>query len=814
MIFAINLCKITFMKSTKPIIPAVLFFVFICNYSHAQIIFILNESSKEPVENVALFNFKRNYAILSDADGSANITNFANSDSIFFQHPSYKSLVFLKADIENRKKVYLTRKVILIDEFVISASKYLENKKDLPFMIDVLQEEDLNQSTAQTAAEVLNSTGNLTIQKTQGGGGSPIIRGFEANKILLVIDGVRMNNAIYRSGHLQNAISIDNAILERVEVIYGPTSIIYGSDALGGVIHYYTRDPELAKRDEKIRLNVQAYSQYSSANSGKTGHIDYNLGGKYIASLTSISFKDLGNIRMGEKKNPFYGNYGEIRNYVGHINGIDSTLINPDPYLQKNTGYSQIDFLQKFKYSPSKYFDWIFNFQYSTSSEIDRLDFLNDYASDGINLAYARNYYGPQNRLFASVKSLVKKDNLMFTNMTSTLAYQRIDEDRYSRKFRRNDLLVQKEDVHVFTFNQDYLKLFSGGQKISYGLEMTYNRALSSAYYDDITNNSIIPAPTRYPDGGSNSWSAASYASYKWAPNEKFFFAGGFRYQYGLFHSKFLSEILPYKEITIKNPSLTWSVSMVYHPQPSWQINSIVSTGFRNPNVDDYGKVRAKDGEVTVPNPGLSPEYTYNFEIGFSKSFEGYLKVGATGYYTLLNDAIVRTGYSFNGIDSLFYDGDWYRVITNSNASKAYIRGLSISMVSDVNRNLLIKSTINLTEGRDKTFDEPMAHIPPVFGRSSILYHNKKISGEIYIDYNGWKYLKDFSPLGEDNESESTAYGFPSWYTLNLRTNFLITEALQMQIAVENIFDSLYKTFASGVAAPGRNFIFTLRVKI
>jgi hemoglobin/transferrin/lactoferrin receptor protein len=751
---------------------------------------------------------------LSDVNGKANITNFGESDSIFFQHPSFSPQVFLKADLEKNNIIYLKRRVIPIDEFVISASKYMENKRDIPFMIDVLKEKDIDYSTAQNAADVLLISGNICIQKTQGGGGSPVIRGFEANKILLVIDGVRMNNAIYRSGHLQNAISIDNSILERIEVIYGPTSLIYGSDALGGVIHYYTRDPELSGENKSLVFNSGAYTQYSTANQGKTGHLDFNLGGKYFASLTSISYKDFGDIRMGENKNPFYGDFGELKHYVRQFNGIDSTVINPDPYLQVNTGYSQTDLLQKFKYSPSKYFDWILNLQYSTSSEIDRLDFLNDYKSDGVTLDYARHYYGPQNRFFSSLKSVVKKSNPIFSNMTTTLAYQRIDEDRYTRKFRRDDLMAQKEDVHVLTLNQDFLRILSGSQSINYGLEMTYNRALSSAYYQNIRDNSISPASTRYPDGGTNAWSAAAYTSYKWVMNKKYQFAAGIRYQYSSFYSEFIEKILPYEQISISNPALTGSLSLVYHPGINWQINTVASTGFRSPNVDDYGKVRAKDGEVTVPNPGLSPEYTYNFEIGISKTIEGYLKLNATGYYTLLTNAIVRTEYSFNGNDSLVYDGDSYRMITNSNAGKAYIRGLSFALITDETRNLIFKSTLNLTQGAEYLSGEPMAHIPPAFGRTALYCVIKKFSGEVYLDYNGWKKTEDMSPFGEDNQSEATSYGFPSWNTFNIKTNYRFDDTFQMQFAIENIFDTFYKSFASGVVSPGRNFIISLRVNI
>lgn len=795
----------------------ILFIVFISlvrqSILYAQIITLLNESTKEPIENMALYNSDHKYSTLTNAFGKANITHFADSDSIFFQHPSYKSCVYLKSDLILTNTLYISRKVFPIEEYVISASKYQENKKALPFMVDVLGEKELRENVANNSADLLLSSGNIAVQKSQGGGGSPILRGFEANKILLVVDGVRMNNAIYRSGHLQNAITIDNSILERAEIIYGPTSLIYGSDALGGVIHYYTRDAKLAT-DSTHATNVRAGTQFSTANSGKSIHFDMNLGSRKIASLTSVSFKSFGDIKMGENSRSEYGNYAQILNYVARINGVDSTIANPEPFLQKNTAYSQIDILQKVKYSPSKYFDWILNIQYSTSSKIDRLDFLNDYGSDGTNLNYAEYYYGPQNRLFVSLKSLVKKDKLLYTNITSNLAYQRIDEDRFTRKFRKNDLMAQKEDVDVLTFNQDYLKILSNSNRIYYGLEATYNKAISTAYYQNILDKSLSPAPTRYPDGGSYSWSAAAYLSYKWAYSEKYFFSGGFRYQHALYHSEFIGGILPYESINISNPALTGSLSMVYHPSTSWQINTVVSTGFRSPNIDDYGKVRAKDGEVTVPNPDLNPEYSYNFEAGLSKLFEKYFKVSATAYYTLLSNAIIRTGYTLNGQDSLMYDGDNYRMITNSNASNAFIRGLSVALNSEFSEFLVLSSSVNFTYGRDKSNNDPLAHIPPVFGRTKLYYSHKKFASDLSIDYNGWKYLRDFSPLGEDNESEGTIDGFPSWYTVNFKSIYSVNQNLQVQVSVENIFDSLYKTFASGVAAPGRNFIFSIKLNI
>ena len=139
-----------------------------------------------------------------------------------------------------------------------------------------------------------------------------------------------------------------------------------------------------------------------------------------------------------------------------------------------------MDILQKLRYAPSQYVDWILNMQYSTSSHIDRLDKLNDYSGD--NLKYASYYYGPQNRWFISLKNVLKKDNRFFTNMTSIVAFQNIDEDRNSRKFSNPELLTQQEDVNVFSLNMDLLKVWGANHKLNYGVEFNHNTVSSQAW--------------------------------------------------------------------------------------------------------------------------------------------------------------------------------------------------------------------------------------------------------------------------------------------------------------------------------------------
>jgi hemoglobin/transferrin/lactoferrin receptor protein len=289
---------------------------------------------------------------------------------------------------------------------------------------------------------------------------------------------------------------------------------------------------------------------------------------------------------------------------------------------------------------------------------------------------------------------------------------------------------------------------------------------------------------------------------------------GGLRYSWSGLYSLFTDTKLPFDTIRIVNGALTGGMGAIFKPNENWQFNLVLSTGFRNPNVDDYGKVRAKDDYITVPNEDLTPEYSYNAEIGISRVVEGFMKIELVGYYTFLRNAIVRTLYSVDGRDSLLYDGDYYQVTTNANASEAYIYGTSLRFTSNLNENFFLMGTLNYTRGRNLSDNVPLGHIPPIFGRGSVTYRRDRFFVDTYFMYNGWKYDEDFSPYGEDNDGEAMEYGFPSWFTVNLNTGFEITRYLELMLAVENLFDQFYKPYASGISAPGRNFIVTARFNL
>lgn len=725
------------------------------------------------------------------------------------------AFIYMNAEAQNTTDTTSSNKTVKLNEVVISANKTEEKKSEIPFTIEVIRSRDVALSNPQTSADMLFNTGSVFVQKSQQGGGSPVLRGFEASRVLIVVDGVRMNNAIYRSGHLQDVITIDNSMLDRTEVIFGPSSTMYGSDALGGVMHFYTKKPLFS--EDKMLVKGNSFVRWSSANNEMTGHLDLNLGWKRFSSLTSVTYSDFDDLRSGNMRDAVYDSLFTRNYYVETINGVDSMIKNPDRNIQKFSGYSQYDILQKFAFKQSDNILHTLNLQYSNSSNIPRYDRLTEYS--GGNLRFAEWYYGPQTRMLASLNTQITSTGKLFDKLSIILAGQSIAQDRITRRYRNNNKRFQLEDVLVYSLNADFVKFIQEKHEVRYGLEGVHNDVKSTAKTVNIKTNVETPWQTRYPDGGSTMSSYAAYLSHKWRVSEKFIISDGIRFNASSLHSEFVDTTFfpfPFKTIDQKNSALTGNIGFVVKPTPSWKISLLGSSGFRTPNVDDLTKIfDSSPGTLIVANPNLKPENAYNAELGIEKIFNETVKISVVGWYTKLVNAMVVKNYKYNGQDSVLYNGTMSQVQAMQNADEGYIQGITGTFMADFNEHFSFMSTATYTYGRyhDKGNDTivPLDHIPPAFGKTALIYRTKKAHAEFYAMYNGWKELKDYSPNGEDNIKYASAYGMPSWITLNVKVSYQITKNFMFQTGVENIMDTHYRYFASGISAPGRNLIITLR---
>lgn len=782
----------------------------------SQTINVLDRATLQPVPGAVIMVKEGSLEQTSTTDQSGKVSTKALGDEAVIIVRALGYHTFQTKFNELKKSNYrilLTGKVYDLDETVISASRFEEKREDVPQQVLVMKRRDLELLSQPTTAELLQKSGEVLVQKSQLGGGSPILRGLEANKVLLVVDGIRMNNAIYRGGHLQSIITLDNSALEKAEVVYGPGSVIYGSDALGGVMHFHTLKPRTAGPDKSFYSRTQAFTRYSSAYNEKTAHADVNLGWKNWASLTSVTVSDFGDLRQGDVRNPFYGDWGKCLFYVERINNKDSALINSNPNIQKRSGYSQYDFMQKFYLKASEKAEHTLNFQYSTSSDINRYDRLTE-TSGGLP-RYAEWYYGPQKRLLAAYH-LDLHNSRIYDQARITLAWQNLEESRHNRSFGKSKLSHRTEKVDVLSLNADFQKQV-GRHELRYGVEGTYNDVNSSAYWENIKDGSTGSLDTRYPDGGSTMRTLAVYFTHAWEITPKVILTDGLRYSNVYLNAKFNdTTFFPFldREVTQKSGALNGNLGLIWKPERGWKISLLGSTGFRAPNVDDLGKVfESVPGSVIVPNPDLKSEYSWNGELSVAKNIAGIVDLEATGFYTHLTDLITVKPALVHGQDSIYYDGTLSRVTTSVNADKAYFYGVTGKVVARITPNFSLSSVLTYTYGRIKTdtTDYPLDHIPPVYGKTSMHLILDRFTAEFYALYNGWKRLEDYNLLGEDNIKYATQYGTPAWYTLNLNMAWQMNKYLQVQLALENILDQNYRVFASGISAPGRNLIVTLR---
>jgi hemoglobin/transferrin/lactoferrin receptor protein len=705
-----------------------------------------------------------------------------------------------------------------LNEVIISGNKFSEKKKNIVQKVDVISQKQMTQMNAQSLADVLINTGQVFVQKSQQGGGSPVIRGFEASRIQLSIDGIRHNNAIFRTGHLQNIISFDNTSLERVEVLSGPASTVHGADALGGVIMIKTIDPKFAKNNKVAVTGAQALVRYSTVNHEKTVNVGMHIGNNKVASFTNITYSTFGDLVQGKNGVDSIMNLWKKKFIIAQINGHDSMIANPNPYKQLSTGYSQVDILEKVSILQGQKIKHGLNFQLSTTSNIPRYDRLSE-TSNGI-AKNAEWYYGPQFRTLAAYTFDAVKMNGFFSDLTANLSHQHWTESRNNRGYQKTTIARRTENIDVIGYNVA-LRHKDDRHELTIGTDGQFNLLKSDAHKTDIFTGAETKIDTRYPDGKNNMNLFGSFFQHTLKLAEgKVVINDGLRFNYTTLHSTLVDTAIqfniPVTDLKQANKALTGNLGVAFMPSDELRLTANLSSGFRSPNFDDMTKVfESTNSMLIVPNKDLKPEYSQNAEIGIGYN-NGSFELNTYGFYTLFNNAMVIDKYTYNGQDSILYNGNIIQVYASQNKARAFLYGGGVDATYRPMLHFSIYGSINYTYGRFNQGDSlliPLDHIPPVTGRFGIRYATSKWYTELYSLYNGKKKLVDYNLAGEDNLPYATPNGSPSWYTVNFRAGVTIAKRVQVQAGIENILDRNYRYFASGMSAPGRNFVLAVRFK-
>ena len=705
-----------------------------------------------------------------------------------------------------------------LDEIVVSASRWCQQSQSQPVKVTRLSFDDANGSNPQTAADVLGLTGEVFIQKSQYGGGSPMIRGFATNRLLYSIDGVRMNTAIYRSGNIQNVISLDHFAIDGTEVLFGPGAVGYGSDAIGGVMLFSTLEPRLAAGDVPV---VYGSSTLRTATASKefTAHLHAGVGWRRWSLLTSFTYSSFGDLKQG-----MYGPDDYVMPYVvvpgfaadGTVD--DRVIENVDENKQTPSGYSQFNFMQKVRYAPGRGWNIEYAFHLSGTSEYARYD-RHQRMRGGLP-RYAEWNYGPQLWMMNHLRVEHAGGGVMYDSMRVNLALQCFEESRISRDLNKPRRETQSEYVDAWSANADFIKSVTDGLVISYGAEYVQNNVRSKGVATDIVTNDSSPMEARYPN--ARWYSAGIFAQAEWHITDRLNLAGGIRYNHYLIDNDFstVGYKVPFESRQVASAgSVSGNVGVNWRPSSGWLFRVNYARGFRAPNVDDMGKLfDSADGCVTVPNPALKPEYADNVELGIAKHIGSFLKFDVTAYYTHLKDAIVRRDFLFNGSPIMEYQGNECRVQALQNAATADVWGVQAAVDARFAQWFYASARVNWQRGFEEMDNgevSPSRHAAPLFGRVAVGIECERLTIEAFAAFQAARAAADMPVEERDKkeiyalDSNGNAYS-PAWFTLNLRASLLLSRGFSLNATLENIADRRYRPYSCGISAPGRNVTMNL----
>lgn len=789
------------------IIAAFIFLLFVW-VSNAQVITICDENNLQPIENVMVFGEKQIKYVLTNKQGKADIKVLEGRSRLYLRHPSYELLELDLNKAIQKGTLYLSESNIKISEVVIAANKWAQSQTEIPSKISTISPKQVDLLAPQTTADLLGAGGEVFIQKSQQGGGSPMIRGFATNRLLIAVDGIRMNTAIFRSGNLQNVISLDAFATESTEIFFGPGSVIYGSDAIGGVMSFNTLSATLA--DSTIStIGGKVNTRYSSANNENTIHADVNYGSKKVAGLTSFTFSSYGDLKMGSNGPDDY-----LRTFiVAHKNNIDTVREYKNMQVQAPTAYNQINFMQKIKFKLKNNLIFDYGLHYSTTTNFDRYDRLIRH-KDGVPKS-AEWYYGPQKWMMNNLNIIHSARSNAYDELTIRVAHQLFEESRHDRNFKSVVKSHNTEKVNAYSVNFDFHKELSPKHQLFYGLEGIINDVHSVGEVENIVTGIISKGFARYPESKWQSY--ALYTSYNFEWSEKVRLNAGMRYNHFAITAEFDTAYhFPFSNAEISNGAVTGSLGAVVNPTKNLWINTNLSTGFRSPNIDDMCKVfDSGDGIVIVPNPDLDAEYASNAEFGITQIIADVFKYDFTAYYTLLDKALIRRDYQLNGQDSILYKGEMSKVKALQNGAQTKVYGIQAGIDIKFPAGFGFDSHFNYQKGIEEAEDGSNGssrHAAPMFFVTHVMYSKPKIKLDLYAIYTAEVSHDNLAVEERDKpylyakDSNGNPYA-PAWYTLNFKAMYQINKQISVSAGIENITDQRYKPYSSGIAAAGRNYV-------
>ncbi len=648
--------------------------------------------------------------------------------------------------------------IYLNNNIVITAQRFEANQFDVSESITVVNHTDILQNVPRSTPEALFGSTGIWVQKTNHGGGSPIIRGLVGNQILLMIDGIRLNNATYRYGPNQYLSTVDPALIEKIEATRGNGSVLYGSDALGGVVNVFSITP-FFNQDKKFTGTLNG--KWVNEKLEKSGRGEVQFSSKNIASMIGLSARDFGDIVAG-------GGLGVLA----------------------PTGYSEISSDMKLVIRASERNQFTGAYQHHTQNTVPRYDQVTQGGYKVYN-------FSPQTRQLGYVRWETFSDNKILQSFRLTASLNRTTEGIDSQKDGSSNLKNQLDIVDTHGYVAEFTSQWKPYWHSQTGFEYYHDAVASNARVTDRTTEIVTKQRGSFADGStSNSMAFFSNHVRDW---KKIQLTAGMRFNV----LSVSIQDTTFGDQQIKTSAWVGNIGLSYTVDSEFHLIASINSGFRSPNIDDMSKFGAVESTVfEIPSVNLSPERSFSIETGLKTrgdKFSGSFVV----YKTFLFDLIDRVPVTYQGQDTI----DTRKVYQKQNIGKSELYGFETDVEFKVISSFVAIANITYTYGQNLSKDEPMRRIPPVFGKVGARYQK----GEHWWAKTEWIFAGRQDrlaggDLGDGRIAIRLENGvMPGWNVLNLSAGVKI-KFINITASVQNIFDAAYRVYGSGVDGYGRNF--------
>ena len=631
---------------------------------------------------------------------------------------------------------------------VVSASRQQISSLKTPYSVSVLQQKDIEKLAPRATPDMLSNIPGVFIQKTNLGGGSAFVRGLTGNQTLLIIDGIRFNNSTFRYGPNQYLNTIDPSIISKVEMLKGSGSVQYGSDALTGVVNFFTLQPEFTAQ--------KTFGGQLSARVATQGmELSEQIKMTYASENTGIVFvganKQFGDIVRG-------GGLG----------------------LQRPTGYNEWAYFGKIRQQLSK--TWILEGLIQTTQQTQVPVFhkiqLENFKINEMDLQkYQRGY----------LKAIGQYENPIFKKIEISVSQQTSIEQRKLQKNGSTILRAERDEVNTLGVLADIQSQFSAIWSAHSGIDYFNDQVNSTRQDINLTNNLIKPLRGLYPNDAGYQYQ--SIYSIHHLDLDAWQVESGLR-----FHQNVAS--LPDTTLgltKVKSSALVYSLGVARAISQGISVYANTSSGFRAPNMDDLGSLGIVDFRYELPAFDLKPEYSQNYEIGIKISKAKFFQE-LTIFQTELENLITRVKTT-NVLQG-------YPVYEKRNVDKAFLRGGEWSGRFDLSNSVSAKANISYVYGQSVTLNEPMRRIPPLHGGFNLSYSRKNlfVNSELLFAAS-----QDRLSAGDKADNRMNPLGTPGWAIINVQANYLFNSHLSISLQAQNIGDVDYRMHGSGINGVGRS---------